>query len=107
MPYPAPPRATFAQPSTQSGVKLFKLVNKTRLLGCETFLKTVNAIIAKNWLKKICDTLTNIELDDSLKLKMATRLMDRSAATWWDNLKLRTSTSIACESFVQEFNDQF
>ena len=63
--------------------------------------------MAKNWLKKIFDTLTDMELDDSLKLKMTTRLMDKSAATCWDNLKLRTSTPITWELFVQEFNDQF
>ena len=76
-------------------MKLSKLVKEDRLLRCETFSRTVNAIVAKNWLTKISDTLIDMELDDSLKLKMATRLLDKSAATWWDNLKLRTSTLIA------------
>ena len=40
------------------------------------------------------DTLTDMELEDSLKLKVATRLMDKNVATWCDNLKLRTSTLI-------------
>ena len=48
-----------------------------------------------------------MELNDNLKLKVATRFMDKSAATWWDNLKLRISTPITWELFVQEFNDQF
>ena len=48
-----------------------------------------------------------MELDDELKLKMATRLIDKSAATWWDNLKLRTPTPIIWNPFVQEFNEQF
>ena len=69
-------------------------VKKARLLRCETFSETVDAIVAKNWLKRITDTLTDMELDDSLKLKVATTLMDKSAATWWDNLKLHTSTPI-------------
>ena len=85
---------TFAQPSTQSRVKLSKLVKKARLLGCETFSGIVNAIVAKNWLKRITDTLIDMELDEGLKLKVSTRLMDKSAVTWWDNLKLRTSTLI-------------
>ena len=76
-------------------MKLFKLVKKARLLGCQTFSGSTDALVAKNWLKKIFDTLTDMELDDSLKLKMATRLMDKSVTTWWDNLKLRTSTLIA------------
>ena len=88
-------------------MKLSKLIKKARLLGCETFSGTVDAVVAKNWLKRVTDTLTNMKLNDSLKLKVATRLMDKSAATWWDNLKLRISTPITWELFVQEFNDQF
>ena len=94
VPYPTPPPMTFAQPSTQSGMKLSKLVKKARLLGCETFLGIIDAIVAKNWLKKIFDTLIDMELNDSFKLKVTTRLMDKSEATWWNNLKLRISTPI-------------
>ena len=94
MPYPAPPPMTFAQSSTQQGVKLSKLVKEARLLGCETFSRIVDAIVAKNWLKKIFDTLTDLDLDDSLKLKVSTRLMDKNATTWWNNLKLCTSIPI-------------
>ena len=79
--YPVPPPATFAQPSTQSEVKLSKLIKEARLLGCETFSDTVDAVMAKNWLKRVTNTLTDMELNDSLKLKMATRLMDKSATT--------------------------
>ena len=48
-----------------------------------------------------------MELDDELKLRVATRLIDKSAAIWWDNLKLRTLTPIIWNLFVQEFNEQF
>ena len=51
--------------------------------------------------------MINMELEDNLKLKVATRLMDKSAATCWDNLKLRTSVPITWELFVWEFNDQY
>ena len=73
---------SFAQPSTQQGVKLTKLVKEARLLGCETFFGTVDAIVAKNWMKKITNTMVDMELEDSLKLKVAIRLMDKSATTW-------------------------
>ena len=105
MPYPTPPPTTFAQPSTQQGVKLFKLVKDARLLGGEIFSRSIDAIVAKNWMKKITDTMIDMELEDSFKLKVATRLMDKSATTWWDNLKLRTSVPITWEMFVREFND--
>ena len=83
MPYPAPPPPiNFAQPSTQQGVKLSKLVKKVRLLGCQIFSGSVNAIVAKNWIKKVSDTMVDMELDDTLKLRVATRLLDQSTATW-------------------------
>ena len=46
-----------------------------------------------------------MDLDDNLKLKVTTRLMDKSAATWWDNLKLPATLPITWDIFVQEFND--
>ena len=48
-----------------------------------------------------------MEHDDDLKLRVATRLIDKSAATWWDNLKLCTITPVTWDIFVQEFNEQF
>ena len=63
--------------------------------------------MAKNQLKKVSDTLTDMELDNDFKLKMATRLINKSATTWWKNLKLRTLTSITWGMFMQKFNEQF
>ena len=76
-----PPMAPFVPPPTQLVIKLSKLVKEARQLGCETFSGTVDAVIAKNWLKRVLDTLIDTELDDELKLRVATRLMDNSAAT--------------------------
>ena len=67
----------------------------------------MDAAVAKNWLKKFSDTLTDIELDNNIKLKVATRLIDKSASTWWDNLKLRATTPVTWDIFVREFNEQF
>ena len=104
---PLPLPTTYAQPSTQPGVKLSKLVKETRLLGCQTFSGSVDAIMAKNWIKKVLYTVVDMELEDTLKLRVATRLLDQNAAIWWENLKLRTSIPIILELFVQEFNDQY
>ena len=51
-------------------------------MGCETFSRSIDAIVAKNWLKKISNKMIDMELKNNLKLKVATRLMDKSAATW-------------------------
>ena len=81
MAHPPPPPTTYAQPSTQRGVKLSKLVKEARLLGCQTFSGSVDAIVAKNWIKKVSDTMVDMELEDTLKLRVVTRLLDQSAAT--------------------------
>ena len=75
-------------------MKLSKLVKEERLLGCQTFFGSVDAIVAKNWIKKISDTMVDMELEDTLKLRVATRLLDQSADTWWKNLKLHTFVPI-------------
>ena len=62
---------------------------KARQLSCETFSRSMDAAMEKNWLKRVFDTLTDIELNDDLKLRVATKLIEKSATTWWDNLKLR------------------
>ena len=54
----------------------------------------MDAVAVKNWLKRISDTLIDMELNDELKLRVATRLMDKSAAIWWDNLKLRSTALV-------------
>ena len=41
----------------------------------------VDAVMEKNWLKKVSDTLIDMKFDDNLKLRVATRLMDKNVAT--------------------------
>ena len=102
-----PPKTTFPPSSTTSRIKLSKLIKEVRTLGCEIFFGSVDAMVARNWLKRVFDTLTDMELDNELKLKVATRLIDKSTSTWWDNLKLRVSAPITWSLFVQEFNEQY
>ena len=106
-PYQASPPTAFAQPSTQHGVNLSKLIKDAILLGYKTFSGIVDAVMAKNWMKKIEDTMVDMELEDNLKLKVATKLMDKSATTWLENLKFCTVVPITWELFVREFNDHY
>ena len=79
--FPMPPTTTFPQLLTHTGIKLSKLVKNVRLLSCETFFGSVEVVVARNWLKSIFDTLTDMKLNNEFKLKVATRLIDKSAAT--------------------------
>ena len=67
----------------------------------------MDVVATKNQLKKVLDTLTDMELDDGLKLRVATKLIDKSAVTWQDNLKLISTASVTWDLFVQEFNEQY
>ena len=69
-------------------------MKEARQFGCETFSSTVDAITIKNWLNRVSNILTDIELDDDLKLRVVTKLMDKSTTTWQDNLKLRSTTLV-------------
>ena len=46
-----------------------------------------------------------MELDDELKLRVTIRLTNKSVATWWDNLNLRSTVLVTWNYFVQEFNE--
>ena len=60
-------------------------------MGYETFFGTVDVVATMNWLKKVFDTLTDMDLENDLKLRVAFRLIDNSVTTWWDNVKLRSA----------------
>ena len=99
--------ASFVPPLAQFVVKPSKLVKEVTQLGCETFLCIVDVVAVRNWLNKVLDTLTNMELKDEMKLWVATRLIDKIAATWWDNQKLRSIAPVTWDLFVQEFKEQY
>ena len=46
--FPVPPTITFVPPLAQPVVKIFKLVNEARQLGCKTFSNFVDVVAAKN-----------------------------------------------------------
>ena len=48
-----------------------------------------------------------MELYDEWKLRVTTRLMDKSIAIWWDNLKLHSTAPVTWNYFVQELNEQY
>ena len=67
----------------------------------------MDAVATKNWLKRVSNILTDIELDNELKLRVATRLLDKSAIVWWDNMKLCSPTPVTWNNFVRKFNKQY
>ena len=87
-------------PLAQPTLKLSKLMQEARQLGCETFFGTVHAVAVNNWLKRVLNKLIDMELDDELKLRVATGLMDKNAATLLNNLKLHSTPLMTWNYFV-------
>ena len=56
------------------------MVKEARQLGCSTFEGTSDAIVAKQWQKKVVATFDDMSLEDDLKLKVATKLLDKRAS---------------------------
>ena len=71
---------------------LSKLVKEACQLGCSTYEGTSDAIVAKQWLKKVVATFDDMSLVNVLKLKVAIRLLDKRVSVWWENLRSRAYT---------------
>lgn len=69
---------------------LSKLLKKARKLGCISFDVTSDAMVAKEWLKRVIATLDNMILKEKLRLKVTTTLLEGSARVWWDSLKIHS-----------------
>ena len=82
-------------------------MKKARQLGCSTFEGTSDAIVAKQWLKKVVATFDDMSLVDELKLKVAIRLLDKRASVWWENLRSRAHTQLTWTDFLKEFDEEY
>ena len=69
-------------------------------MGCETFFCTIDVVVTKNWLKRVSDTLIDMELNNELKSRVVTKLIDKSVPTWWDNLKFRATIPVTWDLIV-------
>ena len=85
---------------------LSKIVKEARQLGCSTFEGTSDAIVAKQWLKKVVATFDDMSLVDELKLEVAIRLLDKGGSVWWENLRSRAHTQLTWTDFL-EFDKEY
>lgn len=92
--------------SSQS-MSLSKILNKARQLGYSSFDSISVAMDAKEWLKRVIATFDDMVLNDELRLKVATRLLEGRARVLWDNLKSRSRTVLTCLEFQEEFDEEY
>ncbi|XP_039117955.1 uncharacterized protein LOC120253788 [Dioscorea cayenensis subsp. rotundata] len=61
-----------------------------RQLGCGSFDGTSDAMIAKEWVKRVIATFDDMSLGGETRLVVATRLLEAGARIWWESLKSRS-----------------
>ncbi|EOX94156.1 Gag protease polyprotein [Theobroma cacao] len=78
-----PPVTPLVPPPVQD-VSIFKKLKEARQLGCVSFTGELDATVAKDWINQVSETLSDMRLDDDMKLMVATRLLEKRARTWWN-----------------------
>ncbi|XP_039119002.1 proline-rich protein 36-like [Dioscorea cayenensis subsp. rotundata] len=86
---------------------LSKLLKEARQLGCSSFDGTSDAMVAKEWLKRVIATFDDMVLEEDLRLKVATRLLEGRARVWWESLKGRSRVVLSWSDFQREFDEEY
>ncbi|WRX26217.1 Reverse transcriptase domain - like 10 [Theobroma cacao] len=58
-----------------------------------------------DWINQVLETLSDMRLDDDMKLMVAMRLLEKRARTWWNSVKSRSTTPQTWSDFLKEFDD--
>ncbi|WRX30368.1 zinc finger protein [Theobroma cacao] len=93
---PVVPPATPLVPPPVQDVSISKKLKEARQLSCVSFTGELDATVAKDWINQVSETLSDMGLDDDMKLMVATRLLEKSARTWWNSVKSRSTTPQTC-----------
>ncbi|EOY18964.1 Gag protease polyprotein, putative [Theobroma cacao] len=67
---------------------------EARQLGCVSFTGELDPTVAKDWINQVSKTLSDMRLEDDMKLMVAMRLLEKRARTWWNSVKSRTTTPL-------------
>ncbi|OMP05787.1 Zinc finger, CCHC-type, partial [Corchorus olitorius] len=100
--YVPPPPPVYGGPPPHS-----KKLKEVRNLGVTTFLGKKDAITSKDWLYSVIDAFDDMELENSDRVKIASRLLDEDAKAWWVSVKDRVGGPVTWEDFLSEFNKEY
>ncbi|WRX24309.1 Retrotransposon gag domain - like 10 [Theobroma cacao] len=103
---PIVPPTTLSVPPIQD-VSISKKLNEARQLGCMSFKGELDATVAKDWINQVSETLSDMRLDDYMKLMVAMTLLEKRARTWWNSVKSRFTTPQTWSDFLREFDGQY
>lgn len=69
---------------------LSKLLKEARQLGYGSINSTSDAMISKEWIKRMIVTIDDMSLGTEMRLRVATRLLEGRSRIWWESLKSRS-----------------
>ncbi|EOY19843.1 Gag protease polyprotein [Theobroma cacao] len=92
VPHIVPPATPTVPP--MPNISISKKLKEARQLGCISFMGELDPTIAKDWINQVSKTLSNMRLEDDMKLMVATQLLEKRARTWWNSVKSRTTTPL-------------
>ncbi|CAH9091624.1 unnamed protein product [Cuscuta epithymum] len=88
-------------------IRISKYLKEARDLGCKPFDGTGDISVAAEWIKRFNEAALDMELPPIMKLRVATRLLEGMASTWWDGVKGKYGETVTWENFRQEFFNQY
>ncbi|CAH9082605.1 unnamed protein product [Cuscuta europaea] len=68
-------------------IRISKYLKEARDLGCKPFDGTGDISVAVEWIKRFNEAALDMQLPPNMKLRVATRLLEGMASTWWDEAK--------------------
>ncbi|EOY00084.1 Gag protease polyprotein [Theobroma cacao] len=83
---PIVPQDTPTVPSMPD-ISISKKLKEARQLGYVSFTGELDPTIAKDWINQVSETLSDMRLEDDMKLIVATRLLEKRARTWWNSMR--------------------
>ncbi|EOX99711.1 Gag protease polyprotein [Theobroma cacao] len=94
-PVPPPPI-----PPQTPDVSISKKLKEARQLGCVSFTGELDETVVRDWVIQVSETLTDMRLDDEMKLKVATWLFEKRARTKWSSVKSHSPISLTWTNFL-------
>ncbi|CAH9108841.1 unnamed protein product [Cuscuta epithymum] len=88
-------------------IRISKYIKEARDLGCKPFDGTGDISIAAQWIKRLNEAALDMQLTPEFKLRVAVRLLEGMASTWWDGAKGKYGNTVTWENFRQEFFAQY
>ncbi|CAH9130833.1 unnamed protein product [Cuscuta epithymum] len=87
--------------------KISKYLKEARALGCKPFDGTGDISEAAEWIKRLNDAADDMQVVPERKLRVATRLLEGLASTWWEGTKGKFDGVVTWDNFEQAFYEQF